>query len=251
MKSLLTYAETGFARRVLRIALALVAACMTPGISSAAETIGTLESSAQSSPALPRIQIDMKGSVASAEVVLVANWIMRKNKHQGHPYIIADKVGSLLFAFDAHGILLAATPALFGEAHSDVLTEAQADKTLEETLKADKITPAGLFDADAYLSPSYGKSVRFAGYTHTNLLIHRAPDATRLRRLQSPTTSDNRITYGCINVLPEFVDKVLLPNFSGKSTVVVLPETQSAESFFAMNDATEAALHTLNVGASE
>lgn len=185
----------------------------------------------------PPAQIDFKGAAASDEVRLVAAWIRRDNKHKGQPFIIAAKADGLLFAFNESGKLLARTPALFGAMYSDVLTEKQADKTLDEVLESDKITPAGVFPSTAYLSPSYGESVRFAGYAHTNLLIHRAPDAKRLKRLQSATISDNRITFGCINALPEFVDRVLLPHFSQTSTVFVLPETQSAALFFAISDA--------------
>jgi hypothetical protein len=228
-------APGGFARRSLGSAIAIVALVM--GVAHAAVP--------------PRLHVEMHGLAASADVTLVADWILRNNKHRGHPFIVADKVDSLLFAFDASGALLARTPALFGAAHSDALTEKQAGKSLDDTLNADKITPAGLFAAEAYLSPSYGESVRFARFSHTNLLIHRAPNAMRLKRLQSPTASDNRITYGCINALPEFVDRVLLPNYSGASLVAVLPEMQSAASFFAIDAATEPAAQMENPTAGE
>ena len=198
-------------------------------------------------PAAPRLRADLKGNTAPDEVQLVADWIMRDNRHQGNPFIVADKVAGLLFAFDASGALIAKAPALFGRARGDVLTEEQANKTLEQTTRADMITPAGVFPAEAYVSPRYGDSVRFAGYKHTNLLIHRAPGEMRRALLQNSntntntsaksTSSDNRITLGCINMPPEFIDNVLMPNFSGKSLVVVLPESQSARSFFAINDA--------------
>jgi hypothetical protein len=202
-------------------------------------------------PVKPRVLVEMRGVIASADVNLVANWIMRNKLHKGHPFIIADKAASLLFAFDGNGGLLAKTPALFGATHSDALTEEQAGKMMDEVLEADKITPAGAFTSEAYDSPSYGESVRFARYANTNLLIHRAPNAQRLQRLQSATAGDNRITYGCINALPEFVDHVLLPYFSGESTVFVLPEMQSARSFFAINDGADALTQTEIMAANE
>ena len=52
------------------------------------------------------------------------------------------------------------------------------------------------------------------------------------------------MTYGCINVLPEFMDKALLPVFSGESTIFILPETQSPREFFAIDDFTTGKLRT-------
>ena len=98
------------------------------------------------------------------------------------------------------------------------------------------ITPAGIFPAHAYRSAAYGESVRFAKYANSNLLIHRAPGDKRRRLLQSAAVADAHMTLGCINVLPEFIAKVLMPNFRGESTVFILPETQPAQSFFAIGD---------------
>lgn len=257
------FGAVGFARRGLLIGMALVALIMslnvvhtTPLMSSPvpARAAGPASSPASDpvvNPGMPRLRADMKGVAASADVQLVADWMMRNNKHRGHPFIVADKVNGLLFAFAADGALLAKTLALFGAARSDVMTDEQANKPLEGMRPSDMITPAGLFVAEAYLSPTHGKSVRFAEYAETNLLIHRAPSAKRLKRLQSPSASDTRTTLGCINLLPEFMDNVLMPNFSGESTVVVLPETQSAKSFFAINDATEPVPKTENVAADK
>jgi hypothetical protein len=190
----------------------------------------------------PSARVDLRGAAASSDVRLVADWLMRNNKHQGNPFIVADKVGGMVFAFDATGKLLAKAPALFGKMRSDVLTHEQANKKWEDTLPSDMITPAGIFSAEAYRSPSYGASVRFAEFAHSNLLIHRAPVEWRRKTLQSASKVRPRVTYGCINVLPEFINQVLVPNFKGRSTVVVLPEKQSAKSFFAINDAPESDL---------
>ncbi len=234
------------------LGMSLSAAHATPPMSAPESSRASIPASDPvANPGMARLRADMKGVAASADVHLVVDWMMRNNKHRGHPFIIADKVNSLLFAFDANGALLAKTLALFGAARSDVMTDEQASKPLEGLLPADMITPAGLFVGEAYLSPSYGKSVRFAEYAQTNMLIHRAPGAKRLTRLQSPPGSGTRITLGCINLRPEFMDKVLMPNFSGESTVVVLPETQSAKSFFAINDAAEPVPRTQNVAAGK
>jgi len=188
-------------------------------------------------PPAQRLRAELGGVAASADVRMVSDWIMRKNKHKGRPFIVVDKKGGMLFAFEANGHLLAGSPGLFGAMHSDVLTTAQAAKSIDDVGESDKITPAGVFRGEAYKSPSYGNAVRFARYANSNLLIHRAFNSERMRLLKSPTLSDRRITYGCINVPPAFMDHVLVTHFGGESTVFVLPENQSARSFFSIHEA--------------
>jgi hypothetical protein len=183
-------------------------------------------------------------SVMPEEVRLVAGWMVRHDKHAGRPFIIADKANSLLFAFRADGELLARSRALYGAMRTDEMTQEQADKSLQQLVDADKITPAGIFPALAYQSPAYGASIRFAEYANSNLLIHRAPVEWRRKNLQSAHADKMRVTYGCINVMPAFIDNVLLPVFNGRSTVVVLPETQAARDFFAIDDSASGKVQT-------
>ena len=177
-----------------------------------------------------------KEIIMSDDVRLVADWILRNNKQMGRPFIIADKANGLLFAFRENGELIAKARALYGAVRTDEMTQEQADKTWEELVAGDMITPAGIFPALGYQSPTYGASIRFAEYANSNLLIHRAPAKWRRKNLEAPRTDRIRVTYGCINVLPEFLDNVLLPVFNGESTVFILPETQSPREFFAIDD---------------
>lgn len=185
-----------------------------------------------------------KEIVMSDDVRLVADWILRNDKQMGRPFIIADKANGLLFAFRENGELIAKARALFGAVRTDEMTQEQADKTWEELVAGDMITPAGIFPALGYQSPTYGASIRFAEYANSNLLIHRAPAEWRRKNLETPRTDRIRVTYGCINVLPEFLDKVLLPIFNGESTVFILPETQSPREFFAIDDSDLTKLQT-------
>jgi hypothetical protein len=59
-------------------------------------------------------------------------------------------------------------------------------------------------------------------------VVKGTPAERRAQRLQSDTTDDNRISYGCINVPVAFFDHVVHPAFAGTSGVVyVLPEASS------------------------
>ena len=174
----------------------------------------------------------VKGVAASGDVALVAEWIMQNHRNGGFPFVIADKANGRLYAFHENGELFAEARALYGAMRSDVMTQEQADKALRDLSVSDMITPAGIFNAQPYESRAYGPAVRFARFSHSNLLIHRAPIEWRRRYLDSSRTGRNRVTYGCINVLPKFMDETLLPALRRGAMLVVLPETQSARSFF-------------------
>ena len=64
------------------------------------------------------------------------------------------------------------------------------------------------------------------------LITGRVSDHRRLR-LQSPTSSDNRISFGCINVPVDFYDTIVRPLFNATTGIVyILPETRSIEDVF-------------------
>jgi hypothetical protein len=59
------------------------------------------------------------------------------------------------------------------------------------------------------------------------------PRERRLERLATPTPSDNRISYGCINMPPHFFEQVLWPAFKQRGGIVyVLPEHKPLDEVF-------------------
>ena len=59
---------------------------------------------------------------------------------------------------------------------------------------------------------------------------------SRLDRLATASTLDNRITHGCINVSAQFFDAFVSPAFRDTDLIVyVLPETRSFRAVFDMN----------------
>ena len=193
-----------------------------------------------------RPKADFKGVEASRDVRLVADWQMRQKHNKS--FIIGDKTGGLIYAFDSKGVLLAKAPSLYGAAGKDKLTQGSINRTEAQKTKEDKITPAGVFAGKA--EPNwYGKTgIAFdstrdrVGPNATEYMtigIHivylGTPSENRQGRLDSASPLDNRISYGCINVPPSFIN-VIDAHFSADSVVIVLPELQSAESFFPMMD---------------
>jgi hypothetical protein len=49
------------------------------------------------------------------------------------------------------------------------------------------------------------------------------PSEQRLERLASPTIDDNRISFGCINLPPEFYDKTLKAHSEGRTNRYLRP----------------------------
>ena len=67
------------------------------------------------------------------------------------------------------------------------------------------------------------------------------PAERRAERLASPSPDDNRITHGCINVSPDFYDRIVGPTFERGGVFYILPEAGPiAETFpeFAQSRAT-------------
>jgi hypothetical protein len=84
-----------------------------------------------------------------------------------------------------------------------------------------------------------GQDILWVDYAAA-ISLHRATDVKpgltangRLARLASATTSDNRVSHGCINVSTAFFEEMIRPAFSGAGGIVyVLPETRSIRAEF-------------------
>jgi hypothetical protein len=58
------------------------------------------------------------------------------------------------------------------------------------------------------------------------------PAERRAERLASPSPKDNRVTHGCINVSPEFYERIIRPTFERGGVFYILPDaTPLAEVF--------------------
>jgi hypothetical protein len=73
----------------------------------------------------------------------------------------------------------------------------------------------------------YGKALSLHRVVHGN------PGDHRLQRLATSSTSDKRISYGCINVPVKFYDDVVLGTFTGTAGIVyILPEVKTIRQVF-------------------
>jgi hypothetical protein len=191
------------------------------------------------SPA-PVARADFGSQLPSPVARAVANWVVDSRDHKSQPFVIVDKKDAKVYVFNASGQLKDASVALLGEAHGDDSAPGIGDKPLSQVLPEEKTTPAGRFIAELGMNTK-GEDIVWVDYDAA-VSMHRVranvKAEQRLERLASPTPEDNRISFGCINLPPEFYDNTLKPTVQAGTTVIyVLPETRSpAETFAAYYD---------------
>jgi len=172
---------------------------------------------------------------ASQEVRYLADWVARTGDNAGMPYVIIDKVHAAVFVMDSSGHLDGSAPALLGMVQGDGSVAGIGDRKLSTIRPAERTTPAGRFVASLG-EDLHGQDILWIDYANA-IALHRVvkgtPAERRAQRLQSETSDDNRISYGCINVPVKFYDDVVHPAFANTSGVVyILPEMSSAQALF-------------------
>jgi hypothetical protein len=172
----------------------------------------------------------------SAAVTRVVDWVAASDDNGSLPFIVIDKNNAAAFLFDAKGNPIGNAPVLIGVAVGDEATPGIGSKNLAEIGPAEKTTPAGRFLAKYGLAAGRQK-VLWVDYA-TSVALHPIPTGynpkeRRRQRMLSPTSDDNRITFGCINVPSAFYSKTVQPLFRKKGGYVyILPDTKPLEAVF-------------------
>lgn len=170
------------------------------------------------------------------EVQRLAHWVAHSGDNQHMQFVIVDKKNAHVYVFDRLAVLQGDTPVLLGLAAGDDSVEGIGQRPIAEVRPEERTTPAGRFIAEPGRNAG-GEDVVWVDYDAA-VSMHRVraiePKERRLERLASPTTADNRISYGCINVPVAFYEDVIRPAFDRRRGVVyVLPETRALEEVFA------------------
>lgn len=166
----------------------------------------------------------------------LANSILQSQDHGGNNFVILDKTQALLYVFSSEGVLLGASPVLLGAALGDDSISGIGSREISQIRPEERTTPAGRFIAE----PGYnnvGEDIVWVDY-EAAVSMHRVRATNlserRLERLASPSASDNRISYGCINVPSAFYNAVITPLFKDNAAIVyVLPDVKSLKEVFA------------------
>lgn len=153
-------------------------------------------------------------------------WVRDKKDNQKLPYAVIDKSYSGVYVFDDKGKFIAAGPVLLGIAKRDRIDPKTLNYKLSQITPDKRVTPSGRYRS--FLGKDRrGKELLWVDYQYA-IAIHPVADVrgqNRKTRLKTKTHSDNRITWGCINVDPELFKNVITPLFQERGGMVyVLPE---------------------------
>lgn len=190
-------------------------------------------------PPRPARRADFGSVAPGSEVRGIADWALDSGDHRNAPFMVIDKVAARAYAFDRNGKLLGVAPVLLGLAKGDDTPPGIGDKPLSRIPPHERITGAGRYVAELGYNLR-GEDVLWVDYD-SGLSLHRVLTTNhkdrRAHRLATPTPSDNRISYGCINVPVPYFERVVRTAWRGtKGMVYILPETRPALEFFGAYD---------------
>jgi hypothetical protein len=182
---------------------------------------------------------DLNGKNASRDVRYIADWIADSRDAGSSAFVIVDKKDARIYVFDADARLRDSTPVLLGAAPGDDTVPGIGSRPIDEVLPAERTTAAGRFVGERGHN-ARGEDVVWVDY-NAAVSMHRVlttnPRERRLERLATPTSADNRVSYGCINVPVAFYETYLQPAFASQRAIVyVLPEFKSLEQVFGAYD---------------
>ena len=180
-------------------------------------------------------QADAVEQGASPAVQRLKSWVLENGDNQGLPFVLIDKVNAHVFAFNRDGSLLGDTPVLLGLARGDIAPPGIGDRPLSAIGPEDRITPSGRYVASIGENLTGGSIlwIDYAGALSLHPVVRGRPSDRRLERLGTPTSEDNRISYGCVNVPVPFFEGIIAPAFRGTVGIVyILPETLTLAEVF-------------------
>ncbi|MFI4878555.1 MAG: hypothetical protein ACHP9U_06950, partial [Steroidobacterales bacterium] len=164
---------------------------------------------------------------APTTIQTFAHRVIATRDNDGMPYVVIDKLTAQVFVFDAGGNLQASAAALLGLARGDRSIPGVGDKKLSAIRPQERITPAGRFVASLG-HDTHGQQILWIDYRDAIALhpvVKGTPQERRAERLNSATSQDNRISYGCINVPRLFYNTFVSAAFAHTSGIVyILPE---------------------------
>jgi hypothetical protein len=172
------------------------------------------------------------GEQPSLDARHMADWVATVDDNKKMSFVIVDKKDAKVYIFDPQAHLKAAAPALLGSAIGDDTAPGVGDKPLDQVLPEEKTTPAGRFIAEVG-KDTRGEDVVWVDYDAAVSMHRVLKEPERLVSLASPTKDDNRMSFGCINLPPEFYENVLRPAVDhGGAVIYILPETRPLAATF-------------------
>jgi hypothetical protein len=187
---------------------------------------------------------DFRQDTPSPDARLLANWALATRDNGTHAMIIVDKKDARAYVLTPDGHLKGSAPVLLGAAKGDEIVPGSGHKTLEQMRPEEKTTPAGRFVAVPAVNAEK-EDIIWVDYDDA-IAMHRVRPKVlrehRLDRLETPTSEDNRISFGCINLPVTFYEDVVTPTVKQDGAVIyVLPEVKTVQQVFGAHDVTDPA----------
>ncbi|MCK7497739.1 MAG: hypothetical protein MZW92_48475 [Comamonadaceae bacterium] len=156
--------------------------------------------------------------------------VVLADDHGGRPFVVLDKRLARLWVLDGQARVRGSAPVLIGLAWGDDSVPGIGERPLASIGPDERTTPAGRYVLEPGVNTD-GEKILWVDYDAA-VSMHRVRPTVaaerRLQRLASPTPTDNRISFGCINVPARFYGRVLWPLFTANAgTAYVLPETRT------------------------
>lgn len=190
------------------------------------------------SPVAPKTQNGQAHALArSQDANQLINWINTTHNNDGRAFAVIDKKAAQLHVFDASGQALGSSPVLLGLGVGDDSVPGIGERKMSTILPHERTTPAGRFVSEPGINLQ-GEDIVWIDYDAA-VSMHRVRTANkadrRLERMATPTTADNRISYGCVNVPVAFYDAFIKPALGAAPAIVyVMPEIRSPKVQFGM-----------------
>jgi hypothetical protein len=179
-------------------------------------------------------------AIRNPRVAAAVQRIVAVDDAQGLPFFVIDKKTAVLYAFDRNAKLRGRSDVLLGSAPGDHTVPGVGELAIEQVPPEARTTPAGRFVGvpgrnarnEDVVWVDYDAAVSMHRVITTN------PHERRLERLRSATPDDNRISYGCINVWPEFYETYVRPAYQGqRPPIYILPEIEDFDSVIQLRGA--------------
>ncbi len=147
-------------------------------------------------------------------------------------YTIIDKPSATLFLIGKDGQMIKSFPVLLGQAKGEALNQANANSLTPGEYAT---TPAGKYNITPDIYSDKSDTLNYKGKIYwinpaSGLAIHIVYQPELIKRmgmLNTPTTSDNKISWGCINVSEENWDKYFSPNYRNNMSLYITPDDQT------------------------
>ena len=154
---------------------------------------------------------------ASPEARRLADWVAQAGDHADAPFVVVDKKRAQVFVFDARARLRAHSAVRLGAVPGDHSVPGIGTRPMARVRPFERATPAGRFVAEIGRH-ALGEELVWVDCDAASSMHRVRTDKPaerverRAERLASPTSEDNRISSGCINVPVDFFESHIQPS---------------------------------------